>query len=363
MKKTLIALFLALICLLPFAVMAEGEEPIVYVNDFVKGNNEIEVRFLSTKNNDKTDATLLLCKGEDGMQIVVIDGGLANTRCYAELVELRKDLLRENGLQKEQRNANYKIRVTLVVTHCHKDHVAELYANLIPSKTIDVEALYLPQKSTLPIDNTYDDSKNGDHGHRTKLMEAMKQYAPEAPIHVIDFQQTMDVELLAGAMKLYGPESDYGTPEGLKYIHDTYYTNKPLVQVREDVPVAVTNANCMWARIELGESSILFTGDTMKKKSSMNNEPFDNMIKLYGAEELKSDIVKYPHHGISRNPAAKVIADNLYKEGGVVVLTTKDARNKSGVALFQLNIPFVTTEDGDYTFVMTETGYQKTEGK
>lgn len=362
MKKALLSLLLVLLCLLPLAAIAEENDAIVYVNDLVKGNNEIEIRFLSTKNNAKTDATVLLCKGTDGLSVVVVDGGIANARCYGELVNLRKDLLKEYGLEKEQRNPQYKLRISLVVTHCHKDHVAELYTNILPAKMLAVEALYLPEKSTLPIDNTYDDTSNGDYGHRGKLLEAMAQYAGSTPVHIIGFRQTTEVPLAAGSMKLYGAESDFGTPDGLRYIQDTYYSGLPLAQIRSDIPTAVINSNSIWVRFTIGTTSALFTGDTMKKKSFLHNESFDRMIAFYG-EELRSDIIKYPHHGISRNPAAVPLTDFLFQPNGIVVLTTAKARTNAGAELLVLRTPFVTTEDGDYTFVMTETGYEKTKGK
>ena len=98
---------------------------------------------------------------------------------------------------------------------------------------------------------------------------------------------------------------------------------------------------------------MLFTGDIMKKKSDREDEPMDRMIAHYGAETLRSDIVKYPHHGISRNPAAKPVSQLLLKEGGVVVLTTKGAREKAGQMLAIYDAAFVTTEDGTQTFTMT----------
>ena len=151
----------------------------------------------------------------------------------------------------------------------------------------------------------------------------------------------------------YGVSDDYGVGDALTYIKNVYYPGQADKDIRADLPVAVVNANSMWLRVELGGSSVLFTGDIMKKKSDREDEPMDRMIAHYGAETLRSDIVKYPHHGISRNPAAKPVSQLLLKEGGVVVLTTKGAREKAGQMLAIYDAAFVTTEDGTQTFTMT----------
>ncbi len=355
MKRRFWALLLVLV-LLPLGVMAE-EAP-VYINTLFTGGSHIEARFLNTKNNAKTDATVLLDYGEEELEVILIDGGLANGRCYQEVLEIRKALLDEAGLSDQYKNKNYKLRLTLMVTHCHKDHVAELYTNLLSSGMLEIKALYLPPATQMPVDGTYDDSANGDHMHRPRLLDAMARYAPDAPICCPDFGETIEVPLACGKATIYAPLQDYGTPEGLEYVRSVYYEGKTEAKMHDDVPVAVVNANSMWIRIELGESSMLFTGDIMKKKDGRTDEPFDNMIAAYG-EALRSDIVKYPHHGISRNPAAEPLSKYLLEENGMVVLTTKGARDASGARLAALGTPFVTTEDGSYTFILDAAGWQQ----
>lgn len=355
MKRRLLALLLAL-ALLPLGILAEDAP--VYINTLFTDGNHIEARFLNTKNNAKTDATVLLAYGPEALEVVLIDGGLANGRCYQEVLELRKALLDQAGLSGQYKNKSYKLRLTLMVTHCHKDHVAELYTNLLSSAMLEVTALYLPAATCLTTDGTYDNSQNGDYTHRPRLLDAMARYVPDAPIHCLDFGATLEVPLACGRAMLYAPLQDYGTPEGLKYVEAVYYGDANAAKIRSDVPVAVVNANSMWIRVELGQNSMLFTGDIMKKKNDRSDEPFDNMIAAYG-EALRSDIVKYPHHGISRNPAAGPLSQSLVKENGVVVLTTKGARDASGAKLAALGTDFVTTEDGAYTFVLDETGWKQ----
>ena len=338
----------------PSALATEGED-VVYINDLIHGDDTIEARFLNTPNNAKSDATILLCHGRDRLQVLLVDGGLANGRCYVVLTQLRSSLMQALGLGDKVKDRNYKLRLTLVATHCHKDHVAELYANIIPSKMMSIESLYVPAASALTQDGTYNNAKNGDMGHRSSLLAAMARYAPDAPVHIMDYGETAEFGLACGSAKIYAPLQDWGVGDALQYVHDVYYPGAGGAKIRDDVPVAVVNANCQWLRVTLGEHSLLFPGDIMKKRDARHDEPMDLMVAAY-ADELKSDVVKYPHHGISRNQAAVLVYEQLMKEGGTTVLSTAGARDSSGVRLKALGANFVTTEDGSYTFYLSDSG-------
>ena len=161
MKRFWLCCLLLLLLALPALCQAEGTP--VSLNDMIKTDSErIELRFLDSKNNAKTDATLLLCYGKERLEVLVVDGGLANSRCYMELLNLRKDLLSALNLSDQAKNKDYQLHLTLVATHSHKDHIAALYSEIIPCKFFTIDALYMPPATALVTDNTYDDSKNGD---------------------------------------------------------------------------------------------------------------------------------------------------------------------------------------------------------
>lgn len=352
MKRFWLCCLLLLLLCLPVLCQAEGTP--VSLNDQIKNDSErIELRFLDSTNNAKTDATLLLCYGTERLEVLVVDGGLANSRCYMELLNLRKELLTQLHLADQAKNKDYQLHLTLVATHSHKDHIAALYSEIIPCKFFTIDALYVSPATALAVDNTYDDSKNGDAVHRVRLLSTMRDSAPDAQVCTLDYGQTLTFPLACGQATLYAPVQDYGVGDALTYIRNVYYAGKTDAEIRADLPVAVVNANSMWLRVELGEQSVLFTGDIMKKTNDREDEPMDEMIAHYGAETLRSDIVKYPHHGISRNPAAKPVSQLLLKDGGVAVLTTKGARDKAGKMLSGYGAAFVTTEDGTQTFTMT----------
>ena len=86
--------------------------------------------------------------------MLVVDGGLANSRCYMELLNLRKDLLSALNLSDQAKNKDYQLHLTLVATHSHKDHIAALYSEIIPCKFFAIDALYVSPATALVTDNT-----------------------------------------------------------------------------------------------------------------------------------------------------------------------------------------------------------------
>lgn len=354
--RRLAALLLALLLLLPCLAWAE-EQPI-RLNSLIKADAEqLEVRFLTTPTNAKSDATLLICHGKEELQVIVVDGGLANGCCYLELTNLRKALMESLGLGDQVKNKSYKLAITLFVTHCHKDHVEELCVNILPSSLFTIDAIYMPPATALTTDGTYNNTKNGDVKYRPRLFDLIKRYTPDTPVYELEYGQTLEFPLACGNAKIYAPLEDWGIGDKLNYIERVYYAGSGAAKRKDDVPVAVVNANCQWLRVTLGEYSVLFPGDIMKKKSDRSDEALDIMTNLY-KDEVASDIVKYPHHGISRNPAAPIVRYQLLKRDGIVVLTTEGAREAGGKQLEALNANYVTTEDGSYTFIIDENGIE-----
>lgn len=316
------------------------------INDLILSSPRLECTFLDNATDARSDATIFVSYGERGARVVVVDGGLATARCYNALLSLRKQWLSSLG---EEADAEMKLRVTLVVTHCHTDHVDELSANVIPGKRFEIDALYLPQESALESTGAYARDRNGDVTRRPQLLNAMARYAPDAPIDLLPFGSTASIELPSGRIDLYAPLTDMGSAQGQAYINSVYYPDDTKKR-DQDGPLAVINSNSLWVHATLNGRGILLTGDTMKKRSR-DDEPLDRMADAYGAL-VRADVVKYPHHGISRLPAAPRVANDLLKEGGTVVLTAPGARAQTGGALDALNTRYVTTEDGPVTFVI-----------
>ncbi len=343
--KIVKAIVILLLLLLP-VVCASAES----VNTLAAGECRMEVRFLDCAK--KSDGSLVLVRTEEGTQIVVVDGGIANARCYSELNNLRKEWMTDAGLAEQTKNADWQLHITLVVTHCHKDHVAELYSNIIPAKYLTVDALHLCEESVLPAEYADHESKN-----RVPLLNAMKNYAGDAPIYTVPFGETREIPLTYGTAKLFAPLVDFGAEEGRAFLTSVYYPTDTPKQLLADLATAVVNGNSLFLRVETPGASVLFPGDCMKKKAGRSDEPLDQMIAYYG-EALRADIVKYPHHGIKRGAAALCLKRSLVKEGGISVLTGPDAWNDGGIELDKLEMPWVDTRKGEQVFILNDTGWE-----
>ena len=332
-----------------------GAKP-VYVNDATFGESRMEVAFLKQPATDnKSDAALLVDYSPRGVQVFLVDGGMPNCTALKALLDLRRRLLVRMGRQDQEKNPDYKLRFTSLVTHCHPDHVNELVNNVLHSKFFELEKLYLPEATALPADGTYLDSHNSDVAERVALLRQVGQFQKQAKVHTVPFAAKEEIPCEGGTIEMYGPAADWGDGEGLRYVVDTYYGSASSEKRKSDVPTAVINSNCVWYRFVCYGKSVLFTGDVMKK-TKRDDEPFDRMIGLYGAENLRSDIVKYPHHGILRNPAApRLVGDLLLDpQRSFVIVTAGTAYRESVPALAPYGVQVRDASKKDVRFSLAK---------
>lgn len=339
---------------------AHAEDEIISVNSLVKGPKEMRVVFLERLSTKKSDAFYIACTDENGMELYLVDGGLATGKCMMELNSLRKEILKNAGLESESKNKNYKLDVHLLISHFHSDHVRELSNGLITNKFLRILSAYYPAPTVLDQSGVYDNSKNSDIDDRKGVLSTLSRTWPEAEQHEIDFGDTYIVDTNIGELKLFANDIDWGTPENVKYTENVYYPDNPADR-RTDMPVAVVNCNCLWMRFAYAGHSVLFTGDTMKKKENIHDEPLDRFIAYYGSEALKSDIIKYPHHGLSRNPAALPIKQHLITDHELAccILTGNKAGEKAGAALDKVGVKWYDIDSGSVVYTLTDAGITK----
>lgn len=342
------------------APKAKAEAEIISVNSFVKGAPEMRVVFLERLSTKKSDAFYIMCTNEAGMELYLVDGGLATGKCMMELNNLRKEILKQAGLESESKNKNYKLDVHLLISHFHSDHVRELSNGLIANKFLRMQSAYYPAPTVLDQSGVYDNSKNSDIDDRAAVLSTLTRSWPDAAQHEIPFGETYDVPVNVGELRLFASDMDWGTPENAKYTEQVYYPDDAAAR-RADMPVAVVNCNCLWMRFAFAGHSVLFTGDTMKKKTDVHDEPLDRFIAYYGGEALKSDIIKYPHHGLSRNPAAAPIKAHLITDHELAccILTGNKAGEKAGAALDKVGVKWYDIDSGSVVYSLTESGITK----
>ncbi len=298
---------------------------IVYLNQFMNNDDELEL-FVAGCEVKKQDGFVFNYKDE----IYILDGGHKSTgddSVYTYLMNLRSNLLPE-GVDED--DENYKLKITVVISHFHTDHMNIYIHDIIPSPFIEIDRVYLTEQSVFEKTELYnicDPYYYSDGAIETKgrlrFLSFLSEYSPETEIVYVPFGETMQIKSKDGNVifDLFAPSEDWGTPERAEHLLDIYYNGGKSSSTAGDFPKAVVNSNSMWLKVTYGERTMLFTGDVMKRASnawsadSANyaEEPFDVMLSYYaekcGNDVFDVDIVKFPHHGQVRAEASKGVFD------------------------------------------------------
>lgn len=328
------------------------------VNTFGKGEPLVSLSFLDHPSKEKSDGFILTARTEKELIVWLSDGGLATEESYAQILQLRRELLKAGGLEAEENNPKYKLEVTYLVSHFHIDHMNEGIYYILPSPFIRVKRVYYPHISVYAQDTNHNENCNGDKGIRTRFMLSQKSYQPLAEMIELPFNDCRTLPFGEGTITLMMPEYDWGLPKHIELLAKFYqYDQKTEEKLRDAKPVQIVNSNCVLARIDYAGRSMLLTGDAMKKTYEYDDEPFDRLITQYG-DKMRADIVKYPHHGQGRNPAWKVIRDHMLIPGpdAMVVLTGNDGYNQAGVVLSENDLPWMDVREKTLTFTITKDG-------
>lgn len=293
----------------------------VYVNEFMPKTDSLEL-FVAGCEVKKQDGFVFSYKGE----IFVLDGGTKNTgddSVFTYLTNLRNELLPEGVFETDE---NYKLKITVVISHFHTDHMNTYIHDIIPSPYIEIDSVYLTEQSVFEKTELYNicDSYYYSDGvietkGRLKFLSLLEEYSPETQTIYVPFGETMQIKSEDGKIvfDLFAPSEDWGTPERASHLLDIYYDGGKSGSTAADFPKAVVNSNSMWMKVTYKDRTMLFTGDVMKKAKNAYlpdspnyaEEPFDVMLSYYadkcGEDVFDVDIVKFPHHGQVRAEASK----------------------------------------------------------
>jgi len=346
---SLLALFTGVI---RFDAPARGESAgMLFANNLLTGEDQLKVVFLERNNEKKSDSFLLMYLSADGLDVTLHDGGLNDRQTYQALLNLREEILQQANIPESERAA-YLLSFRMVISHFHQDHTEGLYGLIARTKKkLHVSEAYFPPATALPT-GIYSDAHNGDRTHRVKLQEALEQFQPHAKVRTLDFGETCLVPTDIGQIQLFAPVSDWGD-EQKRLLFEDDYGYRTASSRPTSLPIAILNANSMWMRVSLGDHAFLFTGDVEKRIAERNDEPMDEMIAAYG-DALRADVIKYPHHGQTRNAAAQVIKDRLINDvpGRMCILTAQNAPEQAGSALADVRLPWLGIEDGSLIFTV-----------
>ena len=293
----------------------------VYLNKFMPETGNLEL-FAAGCEVKKQDGFVFSYKGE----ILVLDGGTKNTgddSVYTYLLNLRNEHLPDGVSESDE---NYKLKITVVISHFHTDHMNTYIYDIIPSPYIEIDRVYLTEQSVFEktelyniCDPYYYSDGVIDTKGRLKFLNTLDEYSPETQVVYVPFGETMKIKSDDGKVvfDLFAPSEDWGTPHRASHLLDLYYDGGKSGSTAADFPKAVVNSNSMWMKVTFGERTMLFTGDVMKKAKNAYmpdspnyaEEPFDVMLSYYaekcGEDVFDCDIVKFPHHGQARAAASK----------------------------------------------------------
>ena len=270
-------------------------------NDFAARDGILRVHLIGHgEEPPKSDAFLLEYNGS----FTLIDGGLSGCPASLEyLLNIRRKLLSDHSARQEDTNCRLRIRV--MISHCHRDHLGALVTHVFPSPFIEVEELYLPPDGGL--DEKY--GLSGDIQYRPGLHEAREKYQPNARVIDVAFgaENRLVVPMTADAgapvITLCPPWMNSALPERVKLIGDALKPGEENPQLA----TMVTNNNSVWMHVRHGKRTFLFTGDTVKKKKPMGYEMPEEMIAAYADVLGQVDVVKFLHHGYKRNGAVDTV--------------------------------------------------------
>ena len=343
---------------IPQALAADSSIP---VNQLVTGENEMRVVFLKRIDKNKSDAFYILNTTPQGLEVFLIDGGRSNKHCRDELLDLRADILTRAGLAEEINKSGHVLEIKVILSHFHGDHVNELLDNIAKiSPRIRLTGLYFPAATALTRDGTYNNDANDDLLKRYKVLTTVNTFHRKyCPQYEVPFGETMDVPSLLGNIRLYASPVDWGAGEYVKWMEDYHFAAKPQ-NIHSGMATEVINGNCLWMRVEYAGHSVLFTGDTNKKFENRDDEALDLFIARYG-EELRSDIVKFPHHGRGRDAACKPCKAHLMTSDPLAacILSGVDGPELAGKVLDTLNIPWYDLNTSDVAYVIKDSGMEK----
>lgn len=274
----------------------------MYANDLAVKDGILRVHMIGHgEEPPKSDAFLLEYNGE----FVLIDGGLVDCPAALDyLMDIRRTLLLEHPELQEDSSCRLKIRV--MISHCHRDHVGALCTHVFPSPYIEVSELYMPPDGRL--DPRF--GLTGDAKYRPELAEVRQQYQVHARVIDVAFGAENRIVLpmtegndASPVITILPPWKNSADPERLKLMCEALKHGED----NPNIATMVTNNNSMWIHVRHGEHTFLFTGDTVKKNKPMGYEMPEEMIRVYADVLGQVDVVKYVHHGYKRDAAAEAM--------------------------------------------------------
>ena len=248
----------------------------------------------------RSDAFIFVLNGE----VILLDSGLPEMH-YAlmKLLELRSVFLSKR--ESELENKEVKLKITWVVSHMHSDHIGAFLDHLAYSPYIYIEKAYLPPKTEY-FDPILSPDWDGDYKYREKIAQIFYSVHPETEIIDIPFtsDKVFPVVFSSAFLTILPPVKDWGKGD-LRDKSERLYVP---FDSEKSLPISITNGNSLWVVLSYKDKKFVFTGDAMKKYDD-EVENFDEMMENWKEYVKDTNVFKYPHHGMLRNPASIRISE------------------------------------------------------
>ena len=317
------------------------------VNDLAPKEDGITV-FIKKYVDKKSDGFAIVDNGK----VIVIDIGKAgDVELINYLLGLREKWLGDTAIPEDM---TARLELTVIVSHPHSDHMAALPL-LFADDRFCVTEIYAPVRSEKSLDSSGELVsliKFEDH-----LENACKELSTNghtaSGIIRIPFGEVYPIESGSEGtvIEIYPAHIDWSTDlpsdnTGYRYIRA--HNPKVYVNMAEmGYTNGILNGNSLWVKVTRGERSVLITGD-----QRATDEMLGAMIRHYGEEKFKCDVLKIPHHGESNySPHLIGAADPKF----VLFTTTRERATSDTVKLCsEMGCKNFYSADGDLYIYVTD---------
>lgn len=278
----------------------EKNKSYLCVNDFAPKNDKLSLYFKKV-GEKKSDGFAVIVNGE----VYVIDAGRGKDEEMLNfLLSLREKWLAGQTDPAFSESSPAKLEIHIIVSHPHPDHVAALPL-IFSDPRFCILSVHAPERAyrSKNVDGALAPLVNFENRMDT-LLEYLHAYSHTArEIHSLPYGIALTIPLKNSdtVLDLYPSPFDWSEDrpsdsEGfrflLKYSSPTYQDNPELGYAN-----GILNGNSLWVKITKGNQSALITGD-----QRASEEMLDSMIRYYGEENFRCDILKLPHHGEKNYP-------------------------------------------------------------